>query len=331
MLSEAIEFPLEGDDVLERVLVGGVLVLLSPLVVPGVLLGGYSVAVVRSVLAGRTEPPAVDDWGDHLRDGLSVLAIAVVYWLPGLVLAGLGLGVLTFVMLLGFGGSVLVFMLGSVGGVVGLAYGLAVSYVLPAAIVNYARTDEIGAAWDVDALRTIVTDDEYATAWLGGTALVLVVDTVGAALSLLLVGFAVIFVGLVMVTYLYTRGVMAALDIEPEPQTPPSSPEEGADEAGDGVSPDGADAADATDAPSADDGPADGDTEAAGTSGAEAGDGGDADRTLTDVDGVGPATAESLRDAGFASVADLRAASRDDLADVDGIGPAKADQIKRDL
>ena len=44
---------------------------------------------------------------------------------------------------------------------------------------------------------------------------------------------------------------------------------------------------------------------------------------LTDIDGVGPAIAEQLRESGFETVADVLAASVDDLAGVRRSGPRR--------
>jgi large subunit ribosomal protein L32e len=52
---------------------------------------------------------------------------------------------------------------------------------------------------------------------------------------------------------------------------------------------------------------------------------------LTDISGVGDAKAETLREAGYGTVEDVRAASQDDLADVDGVGMALAARIKADV
>jgi large subunit ribosomal protein L32e len=49
--------------------------------------------------------------------------------------------------------------------------------------------------------------------------------------------------------------------------------------------------------------------------------------SLTDLEGVGEATAEKLRDAGFGSVADVRAADTDELTDVDGISESLATEL----
>jgi large subunit ribosomal protein L32e len=52
---------------------------------------------------------------------------------------------------------------------------------------------------------------------------------------------------------------------------------------------------------------------------------------LTDISGVGEGKAESLRDAGYETVDDVRVASQDDLAEVDGVGMALAARIKADV
>jgi len=52
---------------------------------------------------------------------------------------------------------------------------------------------------------------------------------------------------------------------------------------------------------------------------------------LTDISGVGEAKAERLREAGYATVDQVRGADQDELADVDGIGMALAARIKADV
>ncbi|EMA44123.1 30S ribosomal protein S3 [Halococcus saccharolyticus] len=54
----------------------------------------------------------------------------------------------------------------------------------------------------------------------------------------------------------------------------------------------------------------------------------EADSDLTAIDGVGDAKADALVEAGFESVAAVRAASEDDLAEAEGVGPAFAERIK---
>jgi large subunit ribosomal protein L32e len=52
---------------------------------------------------------------------------------------------------------------------------------------------------------------------------------------------------------------------------------------------------------------------------------------LTDVDGVGESKAETLREAGYETVEDLKRASQDELADTEGVGKALAARIKADV
>ncbi|WP_135664110.1 50S ribosomal protein L32e [Halorhabdus rudnickae] len=52
---------------------------------------------------------------------------------------------------------------------------------------------------------------------------------------------------------------------------------------------------------------------------------------LTDVSGIGDGTAESLREAGFETISDLREATEDELIEVSGIGNALAARIKADI
>src|SRR6056297_36845 len=52
---------------------------------------------------------------------------------------------------------------------------------------------------------------------------------------------------------------------------------------------------------------------------------------LTDISGVGGAKADSLREAGFQTVDDVRAADQSDLAEADGVGNALAARIKADV
>jgi large subunit ribosomal protein L32e len=57
----------------------------------------------------------------------------------------------------------------------------------------------------------------------------------------------------------------------------------------------------------------------------------DEPQELEDISGVGPSKAETLQDAGYDDVEDLKAASQSELADLEGIGNALAARIKADV
>jgi excinuclease UvrABC nuclease subunit len=50
---------------------------------------------------------------------------------------------------------------------------------------------------------------------------------------------------------------------------------------------------------------------------------------LEDIDGVGAKTAAALREAGYQTVGDIRAAPQRELASINGVGDARAERIKR--
>ncbi|WP_251343061.1 50S ribosomal protein L32e [Haloplanus halophilus] len=53
--------------------------------------------------------------------------------------------------------------------------------------------------------------------------------------------------------------------------------------------------------------------------------------SIEDIGGVGPSKAEALREAGYESIQDLKAASQSELADIEGVGNALAARIKADV
>lgn len=54
-------------------------------------------------------------------------------------------------------------------------------------------------------------------------------------------------------------------------------------------------------------------------------------RELEDVQGIGPSTAEELREAGYVDIGDLYDADIQELSQIDGIGPTSAERIKEDI
>ncbi|MDB2244013.1 50S ribosomal protein L32e [Halorubrum ezzemoulense] len=52
---------------------------------------------------------------------------------------------------------------------------------------------------------------------------------------------------------------------------------------------------------------------------------------LEDISGVGPSKADALREAGYETVEDVKAASQSELSEVDGVGNALAARVKADV
>lgn len=174
------KFPLQDeDDWIVTVLIGGALVFFGFLFVPMLIVYGYMVDVMRGAVEGETEPPAFGDWGDLIVDGVKAFVVILAYQIVPAVVGG---GLLVLFLLIGMGAdsgalSFLGFFLGfGAWGVLSLVFG----YVGMAAVVNFAVEDEIGAAFDLETLRTVVTSKDWLMAWAFYFGISLVAGVVGS-------------------------------------------------------------------------------------------------------------------------------------------------------
>lgn len=161
MLEDALSYPMNGDNGLARILIGGVLGLFSFLLFPLFVVYGYMIHAMASSSRGEVEPPAFEDWSDLFVDGVKAAVVGIAYSLVPLVF------LLTTTGVLGAGAEAS----GSAGGVLaGLGvFGLlvvivllfAIQYVLPAALTNMGREGRLGAAFDFETLKPVLTSGEY--------------------------------------------------------------------------------------------------------------------------------------------------------------------------
>lgn len=158
---------MESDEWIVTVLIGGVLSLLSFLVIPIFLVAGYVVRAIRSNLDDEPEPPEFGNWGELLVVGFKATIIGFLYMLvPFVVMAvtvgGAAMGIAT-------GGEA-----GAAAGIGGMLIGMFVSFVLllvfgylsAVALVNFAREDRFGAAFDVAVIKDVGLDSAFAIPYL---------------------------------------------------------------------------------------------------------------------------------------------------------------------
>ena len=222
MLSEAFAFPRRDDGWLETVLIGGVLSFLGFLIIPAIFVNGYLLRVTRAAVEGESEPPRFDDWGDLLVDGILVWVVELVYLgIPGVLLAVL---VASFVVIT----SVSTSAVGAaprtsagIAAVVGflllavLATVLVVAaYLLPAALANFARTDDVVAAFHLRTVARAAFTVDYFVAVLLAIGVTVVLGFVGGLLSVILVGVFVLFYLQVVVYHLFGQGFARGLGLE---------------------------------------------------------------------------------------------------------------------
>jgi hypothetical protein len=166
MISESLDYLRNSDDVVRTVVIGGVLGFLGFLLVPTFFVLGYMLRVVRGVGAGDEEPPVFDEWGEMGIEGLKAFLIAFAWSLVpaviGFVLVSVGFaGLLSNNSGLGAVGILLLL----VSALVTIVLSLALAYLLPAAIANFAHEGDIAAGFDVATIRQVVTDRTYLRAW----------------------------------------------------------------------------------------------------------------------------------------------------------------------
>ena len=168
MITESLNYLRESDDWVKTLLIGGVLGLLSVLLVPVFTIYGYLMRVLRIRMEGDDDVPVFDDWSEMTVDGVKAFAISFVYGIVPAVLASVFIVAGVFGLagagdsgvIAGIGGVTLLF-----GALLAVVLGLVALYVTPAALANYAETDRMGAAFAFGQLWPVLTSGKYLTAW----------------------------------------------------------------------------------------------------------------------------------------------------------------------
>jgi hypothetical protein len=217
MLTEALRYPLESDGWVRTVLIGGLLTILSVLILPWFLLQGYYVRVLHGVTNGDPLPPAFTDWVELLVDGLKLFVLNIlvtvgVFLVQALVAVVTGTGALLAENAPAAGpdaagnapgaAPILLFLVGII----------ALTYVVPAMIANFARQDSLMSAFDMPTVFAGALTREYLLAWVLSVAVGLVLGFVATLLSLLIVGIFALFYVQIVTYYLFGRGFAAGLD-----------------------------------------------------------------------------------------------------------------------
>lgn len=142
-------FTFEDPRWLNKVLVGGLFVLLGFLLVGWFFIGGYIARMVRNIVAGAQHPmPEWDDLGEYFTEGLKLAGVILIYTVPIMILA-FALGIPAAIM--SEAQSEGVRTVG--GGMLGCAWclilplGLAVTFFLPASLLMVAIKRDFGAAF----------------------------------------------------------------------------------------------------------------------------------------------------------------------------------------
>ena len=184
---------MQGDSWIAQMLIGGVLLVFFFLLIPVFAFNGYLLRVIGTTVEGESEPPAWNDWGELIIDGIKFSIVGLVYSIvPIVAIFGIG-GVL-----LGLGGAA-----GDSGGGIIAGFGLItmlllipvlflVYYIVPAALANMAVEGSLGAAFDFSLLKNVVLTSDYFIAVLMPIVVGIITNIVSNILAITVIGLVLV-------------------------------------------------------------------------------------------------------------------------------------------
>ena len=165
---KAFSFVFEDEDWIKKIVVGGLISLIP--VIGAFLVLGWGVEVIKRVIRDDAEIlPDWSDFGGYLARGFMVFLVAFVYMLPVILLQVCSS--LPFLYESADDTLITIFTIVTVCfGCLTTLYSIAAYLFLPAAIANYADTDDISAAFKLGEIFKMVRDNigTYAMVLLGG-------------------------------------------------------------------------------------------------------------------------------------------------------------------
>ncbi|WP_435066540.1 DUF4013 domain-containing protein [Haloplanus sp. C73] len=224
-IEEAVRYPANSDDWLKTVLIGGVLTMLSFLIVPAFFVYGYVIRTLRAGIADEAEPPAFDDWGTLLKEGVVGLVILLVYQLIPLLVMAVTVGGSITAMATGTEAGAGLGLLGLLAGILfSTLLALVFGYVGLIGITNYAHVGSFGAGFDIDVIRDVGLDGAYAVPWVYGIVILIGATAVTSILSLVpvigaIIGVFITFYGQIAAAWVWGKGFANAMDIASDSPT----------------------------------------------------------------------------------------------------------------
>jgi len=148
--SNALKYPLTN---FKKVLILGILIILSTLIIPGFLVLGYIFKIIKSTIEDSSELPEFEDWKTMFVDGLKVFTVLFIYsfipWI--LIILGIWGAILPLLTVPGAGSlmdSSLSLNLISGISVVGLGLLLVINFIVPVAMANMIHHNKLRSAFN---------------------------------------------------------------------------------------------------------------------------------------------------------------------------------------
>ena len=165
---------------------------------------GYGIGIMRNMARGMEKPlPSWDNLGEKFKDGLVIFIAGFIYALPALIVIGIGVGVATAI-----GDDNIFTVVMVVVGCCASVYFLAFSFLQPALLIHYARTNSFGALFQVGEVFKLATQNigDYLMAWVTGLLAGAVLSIISPVLVLLCVVPFLLGIAWVMCVSYYAYG-----------------------------------------------------------------------------------------------------------------------------
>jgi hypothetical protein len=165
---------------------------------------GYGIGIMRNMARGMDKPlPSWDNLGEKFKDGLIIFAATFIYLLPAIIVLVIG-GIATAAMGDNSTLGVVWVVVGCCAGV----YMLAFSFLSPALMIHYARTNSFGALFQVGEVIKLATKNigEYLMAWVTGLIAGAILSVIAPVLMVLCVVPFLLGVAWVMSVTYYAYG-----------------------------------------------------------------------------------------------------------------------------
>jgi hypothetical protein len=177
---KSFTYMFEDTNWVSKFLVG---IVISMVPILNIAWAGYGIGIMRNMARGMEKPlPSWDNLGEKFKDGLVIFIAGFLYALPALVVVGIGVGAATAI-----GNDNIFTVVMVVVGCCALVYFLAFSFLQPALLIHYARTNSFGALFQVGEVIKLATSNigDYLMAWVTGLLAGAVLSIISPVLALL--------------------------------------------------------------------------------------------------------------------------------------------------
>lgn len=187
---KSFTYMFDDDSWLSKLLIGSIVSIVPIL---NIAWFGYGIGIMRNMARGLEKPlPSWDNLGEKFKDGLMLLLAILVYALPALIVLGIG-GIATAAL----DNDTALALVWVVVGCCASIYLLAFSFLVPALMIHYSRTNSFRSLFQVSEVFKLATRNigDYLLAWVTGMLANTVFSMISPMLVLLcffpvLLGFA---------------------------------------------------------------------------------------------------------------------------------------------